>query len=59
MNLYWVTTEDHHENWFIIASSSEEACKFHVMTNLKRAVMIDLMKQKNLQAINGRILGFI
>lgn len=29
MNLYWVTTEDHHEDWFIIASSSEEACAFH------------------------------
>ena len=29
MNLYWVTTEDHHEDWFIIASSSGEACKFH------------------------------
>ncbi len=29
MNLYWVTTEDHHEDWFIIASSPEEACKFH------------------------------
>ncbi len=29
MNLYWVTTEDHHEDWFIIASSSTEACKLH------------------------------
>jgi hypothetical protein len=29
MNLYWVTTEDHHEDWFIVASSSEDACKFH------------------------------
>lgn len=29
MNLYWVTTEDHHEDWFIVASSLKEACKFH------------------------------
>jgi len=29
MDLYWVTTEDHHEDWFVIASSSEDACKFH------------------------------
>ena len=29
MDLYWVTTEDHHEDWFIVASSAEEACKFH------------------------------
>jgi hypothetical protein len=29
MKLYWVTTEDHDEDWFIIASSSEEASKFH------------------------------
>jgi hypothetical protein len=29
MNLYWVTTEDHHEDWFVLASSSGEACRFH------------------------------
>ena len=27
--LYWVTTEDHDEDWFIVASSAEEASKFH------------------------------
>ena len=29
MKLYWVTTEDHDEDWFIVASSSEEASKYH------------------------------
>ena len=29
MNLYWVTTEDHGEDWFVIASSSQEAASFH------------------------------
>jgi hypothetical protein len=29
MQLYWVTTEDHDEDWFIVASSSKEAAKFH------------------------------
>ncbi|OGU56944.1 MAG: hypothetical protein A2V66_10750 [Ignavibacteria bacterium RBG_13_36_8] len=29
MNLYWVTTEDHAEDWFIVASSGEEASKYH------------------------------
>jgi len=29
MKLYWVTTEDHHEDWFIVASSNEEASLFH------------------------------
>jgi hypothetical protein len=29
MKLYWVTTEDHDEDWFIVASSSEEASKIH------------------------------
>lgn len=29
MYLYWVTTEDHAEDWFIIANSAEEAAKFH------------------------------
>ena len=29
MNLYWVTTEDHAEDWFVIASSSQKAASFH------------------------------
>jgi hypothetical protein len=29
MNLYWVTTEDHAEDWFIVASSPQEAATFH------------------------------
>ncbi len=29
MKLYWVTTEDHEEDWFIVASSSKEAAKLH------------------------------
>ena len=29
MKLYWVTTEDHDEDWFVVASSAEEASKFH------------------------------
>ena len=29
MKLYWVTTEDHHEDWFMIASSKKEASKLH------------------------------
>ena len=29
LKLYWVTTDDHHEDWFIVASSKEEASKFH------------------------------
>ena len=29
MNLYWVTTEDHAEDWFIMANSEEEAAAFH------------------------------
>ena len=29
MNLYWVTTEDHAEDWFIVANSEEEAATFH------------------------------
>ena len=29
MKLFWVTTEDHHEDWFIVAASSEEASKYH------------------------------
>ena len=27
--LYWLTTEDHDEDWFVVASSAGEACKFH------------------------------
>ena len=29
MRLYWVITEDHHEDWFIVARSYEEAEVFH------------------------------
>ena len=29
MKLYWVETEDHHEDWFIVASSEVDACIFH------------------------------
>ena len=29
MNLYWVTTEDHAEDWFIVANNPEEAATFH------------------------------
>jgi hypothetical protein len=29
MKLYWVTTEDHDEDWFIVASSSQAASKAH------------------------------
>ena len=29
MKFYWVTTEDHDEDWFIVASSAEEASEFH------------------------------
>ena len=29
MRLYWVITEDHHEDWFIVARSHEEAEVFH------------------------------
>ena len=29
MKLYWVTTEDHDEDWFVVASSPKEACQFH------------------------------
>ena len=30
MKLYWVTTEDHDEDWFVVASSPQEASKYHV-----------------------------
>ena len=29
MKLFWVTTEDHDEDWFVVASNAEEASKFH------------------------------
>jgi hypothetical protein len=29
VKLYWVTTDDHDEDWFVVASSLEEAAKFH------------------------------
>ncbi len=29
MNLYWVTTEDHGEDWFTVANSAREAATFH------------------------------
>ena len=28
MKLYWVTTEDHDEDWFVVAESSREAARF-------------------------------
>ena len=29
MKIYWVTTEDHAEDWFVVATCSEEAAKLH------------------------------
>lgn len=29
MKLYWVTTEDHDEDWFVVASSTEVAAEYH------------------------------
>jgi len=29
MKLFWVTTEDHGEDWFVIATNAEEASNFH------------------------------
>ena len=29
MKLYWVTTEDHDEDWFIVAPSPTEASQYH------------------------------
>lgn len=29
MNLYWVTTEDHEEDWFVVANNEKEASIFH------------------------------
>jgi hypothetical protein len=29
MKLYWVTTEEHDEDWFVVNSSSKEASRFH------------------------------
>ena len=29
MYLYWVTTEDHDEDWFVVANNAKEAASFH------------------------------
>jgi hypothetical protein len=29
LRLYWVTTDDHDEDWFIVAHSAAEACRIH------------------------------
>ena len=29
MKLFWVTTEDHGEDWFVVATNAEEASNFH------------------------------
>ena len=29
MKLYWVATEDHDEDWFVVNSSSKKASRFH------------------------------
>lgn len=29
MKLYWVSTDDHDEDWFVVASSSIEAATYH------------------------------
>lgn len=29
MKLYWVTTEDHAEDWFVVATCPEEAARLH------------------------------
>lgn len=29
MNLYWCETSDHNEDWFMVASSAQEACRLH------------------------------
>ncbi len=29
MKLYWVTTEDHAEDWFVVANNAKEAATFH------------------------------
>ena len=29
MNLYWVTTEDHEEDWFIVAKNAKQAAALH------------------------------
>lgn len=29
MKLYWVSTADHHEDWFMIASTAKEAARLH------------------------------
>ena len=29
MKLYWVTTDDHSEDWFVVANTAKEATTFH------------------------------
>ncbi len=29
MNFYWCETADHNEDWFMVASSAQEACRLH------------------------------
>ncbi len=29
MHLYWVETEDHHEDWFVVARSARRAARWH------------------------------
>jgi len=29
MELYWVETEDHHEDWFVVARSERRAARWH------------------------------
>ena len=29
INLYWVTTDDHDEDWFIMASTAQAARRYH------------------------------
>jgi hypothetical protein len=31
MNLYWVETPDHHEDWFVVARSARRAARWHEM----------------------------
>ena len=35
MNLYWVTTNDHSEDWFIVANNEQEATKYHEAKDTK------------------------
>ena len=29
MKLYWITTENHAEDWFVVANTTEETATFH------------------------------